>query len=146
MVEDRSKRYANPPKAPKKNGGAPPEEGTAERKAEATAGRGMPSDEHPGPVGKVGSDPGPEGGHDQTFGVIAARHKQEHAGMLKRHGEEHSGMVERHHKEAKEMHGRHAKEMEDHFESGAEASAERTAGSPEELGSEKSEGKKGAEV
>lgn len=144
MVENRAKRYDNPPKAPRKGGEANPEERTAKGEAEATAGGG-PTDERPGPVGKIGSDPGPEGGRDETWGVVAARHKTEHAGMLKRHGEEHSGMVERHHKEAKEMHGRHAKEMADHFESGAEASLERTAGSPKELGTPKAEGAKGSE-
>lgn len=154
MVEDRSKRYANPPKAPKRNGGAPnPEEGEAKRKAEATAGSGMPTDQHPGPVGKVGEDPGPEGGHDATWGVVADRHKQEHGDMLKRHHADHlahsearHAMVSRHGEEAKKMHARHQEEMANAMEGEATQEAERTAGSPPKLGETKSEGTKGAEA
>lgn len=149
---DRTKRYANPPKAPKKGGEANPEERKAKSEAEATAGGGMPHPKDPDKIGHVGADPGPEGGHDQTWGVVAERHKREHGDMLKRHAAEHVShanmrheMVERHHKEAKDMHGRHAKELADHFEQGAEASLERTAGSPEMLGKTKSEGKDGSE-
>lgn len=144
MVEDRTKRYANPPKMPKKNGGgeANPEERTAKSEAEATAGKGMPTPRDPDKIGKVGEDKGPDGGGDPPMTVAATvmtRHKQEHSGMLKRHGQEQASMVDRHGKEAKEMHGRHAKELADHFEQGAEGLLEKTAGSPEMLGRTKSE-------
>lgn len=127
--ESRAKRYDNPPRPKGKGGGAPDkDETTAKAAAEKTAGSGMPHADSPDKAGKIGSDPGPETGKDATFGVVAARHKTEHADMLKRHGGEHEQMVGRHHEEAAKMHARHAKEL-----------MEASAGSPEELGKPKSE-------
>jgi hypothetical protein len=134
--ESRAKRYDNPQKAPKRGGAAPDkDESAAKAAAEKTAGHGMPHPDNSDKAGKVGSDPGPEGGKDATWGVVAARHKQEHADMLKRHAADHVAhansrheMVARHHDEAAKMHARHAKEL-----------MEATAGSPQELGNAKSE-------
>jgi hypothetical protein len=150
---DRSKRYANPPKKPKKtgsDGSLREHEGKAEAAADAAekkegAGKG-PTDKNPGPVGKVGTDPGPEGGKDAEFGVVAERHKREHADMLKRHTEAVGGMQDAHAKEAKGMVERHHKELQDGMEQKGEAGAEKTAGSPQELGTEKKiDGNKGSE-
>lgn len=148
---DRTKRYANPPKAPKKKGDGSLRKSAGNAEGEAKAaekkegeGKG-PTDEKPGAVGKVGDDPGPDEGHDATWGVVADRHKREHGDMTKRHGEEASTMHERHAGESKTMMGRHHKELQDHMEQGAEDKAEETAGSPKELGKEKSEGEKGTE-
>ena len=148
---DRTKRYANPPKG-KKNGMQYKEESGAESKAKSTAGS-PPDMADADRVAKAGEDPGPEGGHDATWGVVAERHKREHGEMLKRHMADHVGhheahkaLVERHHKEHKEMHSRHHEEMQDAMEGGAEGEAERSAGSPKILGRTESEGRKGAEV
>ncbi len=149
--ESRAKRYDNSPKG--KRGGAPNKETEAAKsEAEKTAGRGMPHADDPGKVGKVDSDPGPEAGKDATWGVVASRHKQERQAMHKRHAEEHVAhattrqeMVGRHHKEDMEMSSRHQKEMQDALEEGAEGEAERSAGSPKELGTAKPEGKGGSE-
>lgn len=146
---DRSKRYANPPKHGKKKGGAPDkDEKTAEAKVEKVDTRDKgPTDAKPGSVGKVGEDPGPDKGRDgPEFGVVAERHKSEHGAMIKRHAEAMGTMHEAHAKEAKEMMGRHHKELQDHMEQGAEGKADKTAGSPKELGKDKDEGKKGGEV
>ena len=147
---DRSKRYANSPKHSKKGSAPNKEEKAAKAETESAehkeAGGKGPTDKEPGAVAKVGEDKGPKGSPSPEFGVIAERHKGEHAAMTKRHGEEGAAMHERHGKEAKEMMGRHHKEMQDHMESHAEGEAEATAGKPEELGKEKSEGKKGSEA
>ena len=108
------------------------------------AGGKGPTDAKPGPVGKVGEDKGPDAGHDATWGVVAERHKAEHAAMTKRHGEEGAGMHERHGKEGKDMMARHHKEMQDHMETAAHDKEEKTAGKPEELGKDKREGEKGS--
>lgn len=145
---DRTKRYANPPKHGKKGGGAAPgpNEKKVESEAEKTAGgKNAPHPTDPDKVGKVDSDPGPEGGHDSGWGVVASRHKREHGEMMKRQGEEHEAMRGRHETEAKAMHTRHASEMQDHMEEGAEHEAEATAGEPKELGKDKAEGKSGSE-
>lgn len=150
---DRSKRYANPPKKPgKKSGDGSLREHEAKGeaaadKAEKKEGEGKgPTDTKPGPVGKVGSDPGPSGSPSPEFGVVAERHKSEHAAMIKRHAEEMGTTAERHGKEGKDMMTRHHKELQDHMEQGADNKADATAGKPEELGKDKSEGKKGSEV
>lgn len=152
-MADSSKRYANPPKAPKKgmqDKGEKKAEGEA-KAAEKKEGEGSgPTDAKPGPVGKVGEDKGPSGSPSPEFGVVAERHKSEHAAMVKRHAEEMATTAattaERHGKEGKDMMARHHKEMQDHMESGAASKADATAGKPEELGKEKDEGKKGSEV
>ncbi len=146
---DRSKRYANPPKA--KHGKM---QNKDEVKAESTVEKAAkdpkdsPTDAKPGPVGKVGEDPGPEGSPSPEFGVIAERHKSETSSTMKRHAEEGAAMHERHGKEVKDMMSRHHKEMQDHMESKAEGKAAATAGSPKELGTPKKEGKddKGSNV
>ena len=151
-MADSSKRYANPPKAPKKksDGSLREHESKAEGEAdtaERKEGEGKgPTDKKPGAVGKVGEDPGPDAGKDATWGVVADRHKSEHAAAIKRHAEELGAAHERHGKELKDMHSRHSKEMQDHMEQGAEGKEDATAGKPEELGKEKSEGKKGSNV
>lgn len=150
---DRSQRYANPPKAPKKNGSASGEIDEAKRDAEKTAGS-PPDMSDAGKVGKMDSDPGPEGGHDQTFGVVAERHKREHGDMLKRHMAEHTGhqeahtaMMTRQHKESSDMLKRHQEEMKTEFQGGDHGGDEIKSGGDEgpKLGSEKSEGTKGTE-
>lgn len=128
---DRSKRY---------NNGA----GGAKAEAEKTAsGKDAP---HPANQPEKTTDPGPEAGKDATWGVVADRHKREHADMSKRHADAHASMVEAHAKEAKDMHARHQKDMQEHM-AGAAATAEKTAGSPPtDTVKSKDEGKKGAEV
>ena len=144
---DRSKRYANPPKG-RKGAVQDKDETGAEKKVEASAkaGTDVPHAASPAKAGKQGDDPGPDAGKDAGWGVVAERHKAEHAGAMKRHGEESAAMSERHGKEMKDMMSRHHKELQDHMESGAASKADATAGSPKELGTEKSEGKKGSEV
>jgi hypothetical protein len=128
---DRSKRYD---KSQKKKDGAPGGTEEAKGKAEATAsGKDAP---HPKDQPEKTSDPGPEAGHDAAFGVVAERHKREHADMSKRHVDEHAAMVEKHAKEAKDMHVRHGKEMVDAV-SGAKAAAEASAGEPPKATAEK---------
>ena len=143
---DRSKRYANPPKG-RKGGMQDKDETGAEKKVEASAkaGTDVPHAASPAKAGKEGADPGPEAGKDAGWGVVAERHKVEHAGAMKRHGEESAAMFERHGKELKDMMGRHHKEMQDHFETAAAGKLESSAGSPKELGKDKDEGKKGSE-
>ncbi len=134
---DRSKRYANSPKA--KHGkmqdkGEQKAEGEA-KSAEAKEGAGKgPTDKAPGSVGKVGEDKGPEGSPSPEFGVIAKRQKSEHSEMRDRHSKEMTDMVSRHHKE-----------MQDGMETAAAGKADASAGSPKELGKDKSEGEKGSE-
>ena len=145
---DRSKRYANPPKRPKKGGGMQDkQEVKAEHEVKKGVGPadGAPSAAHPGPVGKVGSDPGPDKGHDAIWGVVAERHKAERTEMNTRHTSEMSDMHTRHAKEHGDMGKRHTKELQDHMETAAAHKIEATAGSPKELGTAKSEGKKGSE-
>ncbi len=143
---DRSKRYANPPKRPKK-GAAPDKDESAAKAASDKVGEREkgPTDAHPGPVGKVGSDPGPDKGKDAIWGVVADRHKSERTEMNKRHTTEMSDMHARHAKEHGDMGTRHVKEMQDHAETAAAHKEEVTAGSPKELGKAKDEGKKGSE-
>jgi hypothetical protein len=149
VERDRTKRYENSPKGAKKHGAAEEGAAAAEHKAAATAAADKtPQPDNPDKTGKVGADPGPDGAHNATFGEMATRHKREHGDMTKRHGEEAAQMHERHTTEAKAMHTRHASEMEAHVTkatetAGAAAKAEASAGSPKELGSEKSEGKAG---
>lgn len=154
-MADSSKRYANSPKAPKKKGAGDgslrKSEGAAvgeAKKDEKKEGEGKgPVDAKPGPVGKVGEDPGPDKGESgPEFGVVAERHKSEHGAMIKRHAEELGATHERHGKEAKDMMARHHKELQDHMEAGAEHKAQASAGAPKELGKDKDEGKKGSEV
>ena len=138
---DRSARYKQSGK-----GGSPAGTKTAASEAEKTAGgSNAPHANNPDKIGKVGADPGPDAGHDATWGVVAARHKREHGEMHKRHGEEIMGMHDRHASEAKAMHTRHASEMQDEMEKSATGNAEATAGSPKELGKDKPEGKGGSE-
>jgi hypothetical protein len=132
---DRNKRYANPPKV---------KHGKVQNKSESRAqteverstakGTGAPSDAHPGSVGKVGSDPGPQGGHDPGWGVIAERHKTEHGAMIKRHADELGATHERHGKESKDMHSKHSKEMQDHMEQAGEGKMIASAGSARQRG------------
>ncbi len=143
---DRSKRYANPPKRPKKGAAPDKDESAAKAASDKVGAREKgPTDAHPGPVGKVGSDPGPEKGHDAEFGVVADRHKTELTAMHKRHTGEMTQMAERHQTEAGEMGKMHSKQMQDHFETAASGKLESSAGSPKELGKAKDEGKKGSE-
>ena len=146
---DRSKRYDNSPKAKhgKMQDKGESKAETEVKSAEAKEGAGKgPTDAKPGPVGKVGEDPGPEAGKDSTWGVVAERHKSEHAAMVKRHSEEMGGMAERHGKEGKDMMTRHHKELQDGMEMKAEGGIEGSAGSPPKLGKTESEGKKGSNV
>ena len=136
---------------PKKSNGAPPEEGEAERRAEATAGAGMPQPAHPDKDGKMGSDPGPDAGHDATWGVVAERHKREHGDMLKRHMSEdvahdEAGRVKttRQHKESSDMLKRHQEEFKTAFQ-GPGDEIEKGGGEGPRLGAAKSEGTKGTE-
>jgi hypothetical protein len=149
---DRSARYnhASSKRGQEKQA---PGDAAAEKKAAATAdGKDAPHEPSVGKVGKEGIDPGPEKGKDATWGVTAGRenpatrHKREHSDMLKRHSEEAASMHERHAGEAKTMHSRHSSELQDTMDQMAENKLTQTAGSPKELGSAKSEGKKGAEV
>jgi len=134
---DRSQRYKDSPKGTE----------AAKKIAEKTAGgKDAPHADNPDKAGKVGEDPGPSAGRDSTWGVVADRHKREHADMTKRHSDEHVSVSERHTKEARDMMARHHKEMADHMESAAAGKVDATAGSPKELGTAKSEGKAGAEV
>lgn len=120
---DRTKRYANPPKGKKMT--APDKDETgAEGKVEATAGSPPQMKDAP-KVGKMGEDPGPSGGKDATWGVVASRHAANITGMLKRHGEEAASMHERHSKEMKDMHKSHMKEAEEHFMGGHENEGEK---------------------
>lgn len=141
---DRSNRYKNNGK------GAPKGEKEAEARAEKTAtGKNAPQADKPGAVGKEGSDAGPIPGEvSEEFGVTAKRHAREHGEMGKRHTEEVDGMMERHGKERGDMHKRQQKEMGAHVqnpeEAGAEGKAEKTAGSPKELGKTKDKGEKGS--
>jgi hypothetical protein len=152
---DRSKRYDNSPKA--KHGKMQnKQEAKAEgevKSAEAKEGAGKgPTDSKPGGangIGKIGEDPGPEPGKDEYMGVMQKQHADEISAAMKTHHEAISAEVERHGKHMKEMHARHAKArdgMQDKMEIAGEKKAEATAGSPKELGKEKDEGKKGAEV
>lgn len=137
--KDRTTRYTKSPSGAKNHSAA------AKAEAEKTAGgANAPHADDPNKAGKVGSDPGPEGGEGATFGVITSRHTREHSDMLKRHGEEMTATHERHHTEAKAMHKRHHGEMKDAAE--AAHAAEATAGSPKELGKAESEGKSGSNV
>lgn len=146
---DRSKRYANSPKAGKKG-----MQNKDERKAEGgvAAAEGKegkhegPTDQHPGKVGKVGEDKGPDGGASSTMGVMHERHASEREDMHKRHHMEMTQMHDRHATEHKDMHKRHHEETQNHEEAGAEKKIDATAGKPEELGKDKSEGKKGSEA
>lgn len=145
MAEDRDRtsRYSNSPKGAKKHDTPAAENEAAKAEAEKTAGgTSAPHADNPGKVGKQGSDPGPEGGEDATWGVVASRHSREHSDMLKRHHEELTATHERHASEAKTLHKRHHDEMRDTATASAEAA--RTAGSPKELGEAKSEGKAGS--
>lgn len=154
---DRSKRYANPPKA--KNGKM---QDKGEVKADSTVKKDAadpaksPTDAKPGPVGKVGEDPGPEGSPSPEFGVVAKQKADEigaamkmHADNMKIHTDAMTAEAERHGKHMKEMTSRHQKTgdgMQDKGEQGAEKKAAATAGSPKELGKPKDEGKKGSEA
>jgi hypothetical protein len=150
---DRSKRYANSPKA--KHGkmqdkGEQKAEGEV-KAAEAKEGEGKgPTDKSaaaPGGVGKVGEDKGPKTDPNPSpeGGLIASdAHKAEIASATKFHAEEASAMSERHAKHIKEITNRHLK-MQDGMEAKAEGEADASAGSPKELGKDKSEGKKGSE-
>lgn len=133
---DRSTRYSKPGKAPG---------GTAGAKTGAEKTAGGKAAPHPKDQPEKKSDPGPEAGKDATWGVVADRHKREHGDMSKRHAEELAATLERHGKEAKDLQGRHSTEMVEQLKA-PEAKAEKTAGDPPELGKQKSEGTKGAEV
>jgi hypothetical protein len=144
---DRNKRYANPPKA--KHGKIQNrQQAGAHKDVERTTakGTGAPSDAHPGPVGKVGNDPGPEGGRDTTWGIIAGRHKAERDSMHGRRATEDAHTHERRAAEDADMHNRHAKELQNHMEQAAKTELATTAGNPKELGNAKNEGRKGNNV
>lgn len=129
-------------------GGAAPgaDTGAAKATAEKTAGDPPTPTDPKGAIDK--GDPGPSAGHDATWGEVASRHSRQRDDMGKRHAREMEEMHARHSDEHAGMIKTHAKEMGSMSapgEGGAEGKAEATAGSPKELGADKSESSKGSE-